>query len=183
MRLGYLTDVLKVISYIVTLTPITMKMFMKSTLLSFLLAFLATITYAQHVFDEKIYSCNYSGMSMESSKIEITYSSPVDFYRDLLKDVNPRFLDKLEGEIYLQILIDKNLDACCISIRNNSNVSSGKLKLAQNISRMKSWVNLTNKPRAISAIFKVISKSGKVIIERYGASPGREPVLLESVKI
>lgn len=156
---------------------------MKSTSLFFLLTFSATINYAQHVFEEKKYSCDYSGMSMESNKIQIAYASPSAFYNDLLKNVNPKFLDKLEGEIYLQILIDKNLEACCISIRNNSNISSGKLKLVQNISRTKNWVKSTDKPRVISAIFKVISESGTITIERYGASPGREPVLLESLKI
>ena len=67
-------------------------------------------------------------MSTENNSTTTIYESADLFYEDLLKDVNPKHLEKLKGELLLQVLISKDLSSCCISIKNSTNVSSGKIK-------------------------------------------------------
>ena len=148
----------------------------------FLVLFLTSsiATFGQHMFDETTSNCDYSEMSTESRSITTIYTSPELFYEDLLKDVNPKHLEKLNGELLLQILIDKDLTSCCISIKNSTNVSSGKLKLVKNINRMDKWKNKTDKSRKVSAVIKVIITPEQVTIQRLRVSAYRRLELIES---
>jgi hypothetical protein len=148
----------------------------------FLVLFLTSsiATFGQHMFDETTSNCDYSEMSTENRSITTIYKSPELFYEDLLKDVNPKHIEKLNGELLLQILIDKNLTSCCISIKNSTNVSSGKLKLVKNINRMDKWKNKTDKSRKVSTVIKVIITPEQVKKQRLRVSAYRRLELIES---
>jgi hypothetical protein len=138
--------------------------------------FLFTIsTYSQQIFPEKQYGCDVESMSLESEKLDVDYSSLEDLYKDIFKDVEQKYMEKLAGVIMIQVLVDGALKPCCVSISNEANVTSKKLKLVSNINATDRWkrVDGVNPKKKVSALIKFTFKPGKVIIERMGVSPGR----------
>ena len=93
---------------------------------------------------------------------------------DLIKDVKEKLIDKLEGEIMMQILIDSNRQPCCISILNKSNVSSSRLRLVKNINSMTGWEQPTNAGKKVCVIIELIFEPNKITIRRLGVSGARK---------
>lgn len=147
--------------------------------------FLTTSIYGQHIFPETQSGCNVSGMSLESNKLKVDYSSLEDLYNDLVHNVDEKYLNKLMGVIMIQVLVDENLAPCCVSISNDSNVSSRKLKLVKNINATTGWksVDKSKPQRKISALIKLIFQPGSATIQRMGVGGNRVMKVISSKTI
>jgi hypothetical protein len=155
-----------------------MKILLISTLL-----FVTSSIYAQHIFDEKQNNCDYKGMSLENSKIKIDYESKQSLYSDLIRDVDPKTLSKVRGEIMIQVLVDGEGMPCCISVSNKTNVPSNKLRLVKNVNAMPGWQKLGTPTKKVSVIVKLIYEADQVLVKRLGVNESRTFVELESFEV
>jgi hypothetical protein len=139
--------------------------------------------FGQHIFTEKQYNCNYQSMSLENSKILVEYKSNDSLYYDLIKNVDLKYLAKVQGDIKIQLLINAQGSPCCVSILNETNVSSSKLKIVKNCNSMLGWQKPPAPYEKVCVIIELIYKSDKVIIKRLGVGDSRKFVELDSFEI
>jgi hypothetical protein len=129
--------------------------------------------FSQQIFEEKQYNCNYEGMSLENSKMVVSYQSQDSMYYDLIKNVDKKFLDKVQGEIMIQMLVDSEGKPCCVSVQNETNVSSNKLKIVENVNTMMGWQKPTSGYNKVCVIISLLYSPDKIIVKRLGVGENR----------
>ncbi len=139
-----------------------------------------------HLFPEKQSECEVMGMAFENSRLTIEYTSINDLFNDLFSDVPKDYLQELNGEIMIQVLIDESFKPCCISFSNESGVSSEKLELVKHINKTNKWkfVDWKLSPRKTCIILKIIFGADTVKIERLGIDRDSEfsVIISETIK-
>jgi hypothetical protein len=126
---------------------------------------LTNFAFEQPIFDEKQYDCNYEGMSLENSEVVVDYQSKEMLYSDLIKNVDLKTLSKLQGEIMIQLLVDKEGKPCCISISNNTNVSRNKLRLVKNVNSMTGWQKTDAVNKKVCAIINLNFMADRIFLK------------------
>jgi len=144
---------------------------------------LTTTVYGQHIFTEQESNCNYQSMSLESSKILVEYKSNDSLYYDLIKNVDIKYLAKVKGDIKIQILVDSQGSPCCVSVSNETNVSSSKLKIVRNVNSMTGWNKPTSPYTKVCIIIEIVYENDMVTVKRLGVGGNRKFVELYSFEV
>jgi len=152
-------------------------------LILLIVTMLTTTVYGQHIFTEQESNCNYQSMSLESSKILVEYKSNDSLYYDLIKNVDIKYLAKVKGDIKIQILVDSQGSPCCVSVSNETNVSSSKLKIVKNVNSMTGWNKPTSSYTKVCIIIEIIYENDKVTVKRLGVGGNRKFVELYSYQV
>ena len=152
-------------------------------LILFIATMLTTTVYGQHIFTEQESNCNYQSMSLESSKILVDYKSNDSLYYDLIKNVDIKYLAKVKGDVKIQLLVDSQGSPCCVSVSNETNVSSSKLKIVKNVNSMTGWRKPTSPYTKVCIILELIYENDKVTVKRLGVGGNRKFAELNSFEI
>ena len=152
-------------------------------LILLIVTMLTTTVYGQHIFTEQESNCNYQSMSLESSKILVEYKSNDSLYYDLIKNVDIKYLAKVKGDIKIQILVDSQGSPCCVSVSNETNVSSSKLKIVRNVNSMTGWNKPTSPYTKVCIIIEIVYENDMVTVKRLGVGGNRKFVELYSYQV
>ena len=137
----------------------------RTTLFCLLFAFLFLGNlHAQHVYPEKFDHCYLDEFKYEETSI----IAQID-YEDLKKVVtegwDSKMLKGAEGNLGLQILVDRRGKSCLMSVRNDTNLKMKKMNLEENINNHLQWKGQSEK---ISVIMVLNFEKGEISIKRLG---------------
>ena len=120
--------------------------------------------HAQHVYPEKFDHCYLDEFKYEETSI----IAQID-YEDLKKVVtegwDSKMLKGAEGNLGLQILVDRRGKSCLMSVRNDTNLKMKKMNLEDNINNHLQWKSQSEK---ISVIMVLNFEKGEISIKRLG---------------
>lgn len=120
--------------------------------------------HAQHVYPEKFDHCYLDEFKYEETSI----IAQID-YEDLKKVVtegwDSKMLKGAEGNLGLQILVDRRGKSCLMSVRNDTNLKMKKMNLEENINNHLQWKGQSEK---ISVIMVLNFEKGEISIKRLG---------------
>ena len=139
-----------------------MKLFKPLFLLFLLTAF--SKSYTQNLFPEKFDNCNTDHFSLESDTItaKIQDEQLLNIFK---QSFDQKTIDKLRGNLSLQIIVDLEGNSCLISLKNETNIKSKKLNLKQNIDSNLKW----DKPqKKVAAIIVFIFEENRLKFLRLG---------------
>jgi len=100
---------------------------------------------------------------------------------DLLKKLETRNLKKIRGELFIQVMVDPKGKPCCISLNNQTNITSRQLNLVNAVNAMNGWTN--TKSANICAIVKLIFTDDKYIVMRLGYTSRSKFTVLDSTEL
>jgi hypothetical protein len=123
---------------------------------------------AQNLFPEKYAGCQTSEFSLESDSVEARTD-----YRALAAAVTSALKDdaknRLRGELVLQIIVEPGGSGCLISVQNNTNVKSGKLRLKESVDGLK-W---QGGRRRVAAVVSLSFADGQLDVKRLGMNANK----------
>lgn len=125
-----------------------------------------TFLFGQHLFEEKFNGCITNQFALESDSVDAKMA-PVDFINTIINGVDEKVLSKIEGVLKLQIIVDTDGRSCLLSVGNETNVTTSKLKLKKNIDSLLIWGAPSQK---VSPIVFLKFKDGKVTYKRMGVN-------------
>ena len=135
---------------------------------------------AQKLYKEKLSGCA-TKFKMEDKELYIYYE-PDDsiMVRDFLSELDEKQLNKLQGAVMMQIMIDTANTVCCLSYTNKTTISNKKFDIPNRIKQMQGWKRAENKlpEENISALISfVFSKTEFTVIRTvYNRNYGRKIV-------
>ena len=132
--------------------------------------FLTTQLSGQSIFKETQVGCDLDMFHLESDTLLTTYKTIDSLAMDFYKGLNPKFRETLKGVIAIQIYVDMGGSPCCVSIQNDSNITSRKLGIKDAINSLGSWsVPVYDlKPANVCAIVRLTFSESQIFIERVG---------------
>lgn len=110
---------------------------MKRYLLTSLLLFSIAISKAQNLYQEKFDDCKLSTFCLDCGDTKAEPQSTI--INEIVKKLNKSNFEKTKGIIEVQILVDENGKPCLLSVQNQTNISTKKLKLKQAINNLSYW--------------------------------------------
>jgi len=135
---------------------------------------------AQKLYQEKLTGCA-TKFKMEDKELYIYYE-PNDsiMVRDFLSGLDEKQLNRLQGAVMLQIMIDTTNTVCCLSYTNKTTISDKKFDIPNRIKQMQGWKRAKDKlpDENISALISfVFSKTEFTVIRTvYNRNYGRKIV-------
>lgn len=136
----------------------------KTLLLALLIAGLCLNVKAQHVYPEVYDHCYLDQFDFETDQIIAKIDSKT-LIKTITRGWDKKTLNKAEGSLGLQILVDRRGNSCLMSVRNDTNMKLKKLNLNKNINDNLKWERLSNK---ISTIILLEFKDGEISMKRLG---------------
>lgn len=134
---------------------------MKQLIVLLFLILMIENLYSQNLFPEKFDECEIKTFRLES-KITSARISNEDLLVSLLKG---KSLTQIEGVLLMQIYVDKNGNACLVSVDNKTNTPSSEFNLSKAINKTK-WTNNTD---PVCAIVHITFKNGTAKVRRLGS--------------
>ena len=122
--------------------------------------------YTQNIFSEKFEGCNTDRFATESDKIKVKPSDK-DITLVLTNSFYEKNIEKVRGELSLQIIVDVDGSSCLISIDNKTNIKSENLELKNIIDNYLVWQKPTEKT---SVMISLIFRRKKITKKRIGIS-------------
>lgn len=108
----------------------------KSILLFIAFVFTSYASSAQYLYPEKFKGCILGfGLDLGNPKAK----APDNFADKIIENMNSAALEKIEGSIEVQILIDTLGQPCLLSANNKTNVTSKALNLQAAINSSSNW--------------------------------------------
>lgn len=120
---------------------------------------------AQYVYPEKFDHCYIDEFKFEETEI-IAEVDDEKLKEAIIAGWDSKMLDKGEGNLGLQVLVDRKGNSCLMSVRNDTNMKMKKMNLVENIGQLK-WKGQTDK---ISAIILLHFEKGEITIKRLGTT-------------
>lgn len=120
--------------------------------------------YSQNLFPEKFKGCNTDQFALESdsASARISHSELISI---IASGFDEGVRNKLEGSLTLQILVDLEGKSCLISVKNDTNTKTKKLKLKETIDNNLVW----NKPSMkVAAVVVLKFDSNGIKMKRLG---------------
>lgn len=169
-----------------TLTPYLFDPSMMKIIFSAIAFLTITSSFGQILFPEKQSTCEAKSMVFENDAVLIGYQSDEALLFDFLKKIETRYLKKMKGELFVQILIDPIGHPCCLSFENKTDVQTKRLGVANAVQSMDGWKipnssNSGGKP--VCVIVKFIFTNRKFVAVRMGYSTKSRYIELSSVQV
>jgi hypothetical protein len=143
--------------------------------LSTLAFFILHPMFGQALFTERQVNCETNTFIVENDSIRAEYQPNEAMLADFLKKIDTRYVRKLRGEVYIQILIDSLGHPCCISLLNETNITTKRLGIVNAVNSMTGWKapqNMINigaiKNVNVCAIIKLIFTEDRMVAMRLG---------------
>ena len=120
----------------------------------FILTFISHLSFGQNLYTQKFNNCKLSNFCLGcgETKAEI----PQTFKKEFIKILGIKNLNKINGEIELQILIDSFGNPCLLSANNQTNIKSNKLNLQKAVNNSPVWKPAINE--------KIITQSSVTLL-------------------
>lgn len=107
--------------------------------------------FSQNIFEEKFESCNTDHFVMESDSISVRIKE--DGVLEILgKNFDKEVVEKIKGDLSLQILVDLQGNSCLLSIENKTNIATEQLNIKEIIDSKLKWHKPPEKTSPILAI-------------------------------
>lgn len=119
------------------------------SIISFLL--LQSHLFSQNIFEEKFSGCNTDHFVMESDSISVRIKDP-KLLEILAKNFDKEVVEKIKGDLSLQILVDLQGNSCLLSIENKTNIPTNQLHIKEIIDNKLKWHKPSEKTSPILAI-------------------------------
>lgn len=127
---------------------------------------------AQHVYPEVYDHCYLDEFEFETDKL-IARMKPNTLIETVSQSWSKKMVDKAEGYLGLQILVDKRGNSCLVSVRNDTNLNLKKLDLNKSIADNLKWPRMSGK---ICVIVLLEFKDGQISMKRLGTQDMRNLV-------
>lgn len=124
---------------------------------------------AQYVYPEKFDNCYLDEFKFEETSIIAEVDNEL-LKAAVTKGWDAKMLKGAEGNLGLQILVDRQGKSCLMSVRNDSNLKLKKLNLEENVNEHLKWKGQSEK---ISAIVVLQFEEGEITIKRLGTTDMR----------
>lgn len=119
---------------------------------------------AQNIFPEKFEGCSTDRFTMEKDTVSVKLQS-TEIARVLEKAIDSKSRAKIKGGLLLQVIVDTDGNSCLISIKNDTNIPSRKMKLKEVIDAELIW----EKPKEkVSPMISVSFRGDSLYITRLG---------------
>ena len=141
--------------------------------------------FSQSLFNERQSKCETKIFQIEKDSILAFYEPKEALLLDILKKLETRNLKKIKGELLLQIMIDPTGNPCCISLSNQTNVTTKRLNIVSSIDALTGWkpplmkINNGN----TCAIVKLIFTDDKYIAMRLGFTSKSKFIVLATTEL
>ena len=119
---------------------------------------------AQHVYPEKFDHCYLDEFKFEETSIIAEIDNEV-LKEVITKGWDAKMLKGAEGNLGIQVLVDRQGRSCLMSVRNDTNLKLKKLNLEENVNEHLKWKGQSQK---ISAILVLQFEKGEITIKRLG---------------
>ena len=131
-----------------------------------LITFLFLTGFSQHLYKEKFPSCYINGFCLDCGTVKSDYDGRLDSF--IVNNLSPKSINNLSGLIEVQILVDSTGHCCLMSMKNESNFESKKLKLEQLFESMNNWKPALKNTTPINAslCFQLNFEKGKLHLKR-----------------
>ncbi len=127
---------------------------MKTYFLTLILLFSVLILNAQNLYQEKFNDCKLSTFCLDCGD---TKSEPQSTIIDeIIQNLDKSTFTKTKGIIEIQILINEDGKPCLLSVQNQTNVSTKKLKLKEAINNSSNWSPAITKGKKQNSSVSVI---------------------------
>ena len=103
----------------------------------FILNFISILSFGQNLYTQKFDNCKLSNFCLDCG--EIKAEIPQTFKEEFIKSLGSKNLNKVNGEIEIQILIDSFGKPCLLSADNRTNIKSNKLNLQKAVNSTSVW--------------------------------------------
>jgi ligand-binding sensor domain-containing protein len=103
----------------------------------FFLTSISIFSFGQNLYTEKFDNCKLSNFCLDCG--ETKAEMPQSFKQQLINFLDSNNLNKINGQIEIQILIDSFGKPCLLSANNQTNIKSGKLNLQKAINNTSVW--------------------------------------------
>lgn len=124
---------------------------------------------AQYVYPEKFEHCYLDEFKFEETSI-IAQIDNEEIKKVLTEGWDSKMLKGAEGNLGLQILVDRQGKSCLMSVRNDTNLKMKKMNLEEKINNNLKWKGQSDK---ISAILVLHFEKGEISIKRLGTTDMR----------
>ena len=136
----------------------------KITLIFLFIVLNKTLMLSQNLFPEKYVGCSTESFSLEMDTVRAKINVQ-DFIKTIFQNVSEKTKNKIEGELFLQILVDLEGKSCLISLENKTNIKTKRLNLKETIDNKIMW----SKPKEmVSPVIILRMKSKQVFFSRWG---------------
>lgn len=155
---------------------------MKHTLIVFL-SLMTNVCFGQNLFQEKFMECKPAMLYVENDSFLVDYQPQDSLFADIINKIDLKIQEKILGDLTIQVLVDTLGKSCCMSLLNNTNISTRKLKIPEIISKLENWKVIANPVRAqtISIQLKLTFTPEKIRFERIGFKYKKKPIYVPLV--
>lgn len=141
---------------------------------------------AQSLFNERFSQCETREFQLEKDSMVAFYQPKEALLLDLLKKLETRNLKKIKGELLLQIMVDPAGHPCCISLTNQTNITTKRLNIVPAVNSMTGW-RMAATPDAkqsnTCAVVKLIFTDDKFIAMRLGVTAKSRFIVLSTTEL
>lgn len=120
--------------------------------------------HAQFVYPEKYDQCYLDEFKFETDKI-LAKIDDQKLIETITLGWSKKMKTEAEGNLGLQILVDRRGQSCLVSLRNDTNLKVKKMNLSKNINNNLKWSRMSDK---ISAIILLQFNEGEITLKRLG---------------
>lgn len=104
--------------------------------------------WSQNVFPEIYKGCNTDQFALERDTTTAKHDA-VAFTQLLRQELGPKRMERLRGELKLQIIVQEDGSSCLLSIENKTNMRSKQLDLKRIVDQRVKWAPLSEKVAAL----------------------------------
>lgn len=123
-------------------------------------------SYSQNIFPDAYIGCNTDRFTLESDST-IAKIEDAELLQVLTSGFSKKAKEKIRGKLSLQIIIDAQGNSCLISLKNETNIRTKKLKLKETIDANLKW---SRPDRKVAAILVLDFEGPEVTFTRLGRS-------------
>lgn len=141
---------------------------------------------AQSLFNERLSQCEAKDFQIEKDSVIAVYQPKEAILLDMLKKLETRNLKKIKGELLLQIMVDPTGHPCCISLTNQTNITTKRLNIVNVVNSMSGWkIAATSGANTgnICAVVKLIFTDDKFIAMRLGLTSKSRFIVLGTTEL
>lgn len=141
---------------------------------------------AQSLFNERFSPCDANTFVVEKDSMLALYQPKEALLLDILKKLETRNLKKIKGELLLQIMVDPSGHPCCVSLTNQTNITTKRLNIVNAVNTTTGWKigqPADAKPFNICTIVKFIFTDDKFIAMRLGLTSRSRFIVLSTTEL
>jgi len=156
---------------------------MKNTLIVLFVLFAINAS-GQSLFPTKFDNCHAGKFYVENNTL-YTKCDPTAYLNEVISSIDPETLSTIEGKVTLQVIINKQGNPCCQSMKSELNESGKKVDFKTIIDNIDLWETPLRNNEAItaSAILKIIFTKKQVKLQRMGFNMKTGLVVLDQATL